>query len=528
MTNNKQAGSDHSVPVISTDEAKPQPADLYLYPPRRIPLRHRLSSKLLLLTILSVLIAEVIIFVPSVANKRQQWLNAVHKMVATSSLLLNDNNSGSPLSQKTQETLLRSSGTSAIIIHQGKQTKVLASVPQPTEVSHFIDLTENNILHQFKDAISSLFFGGERMLQISGPAGLNGETVDIIMNEAPLHSYLVKNARITAIVSLIISLIAASLIYRIIHAMLLQPVRNMHLNMIEFAQNPEDPSLNVPFTERKDELGVAQNHLAQIQAHLQQLFHKQKYLADLGLAVSKINHDMRNILASAQLMSDNLADTKDPVVRRFAPRLIRTLNRAIAYAETVITYGRTQEPPSERIRIALHPLVNDVAETLAIPEASRIEFRNLVPEDFYADIDQEQMVRVLTNLCRNSVQAMSADMNVLSHPAIKGQALLHKDQKSKSLTITAGRIGSTAIISVADTGPGLSKKARDNLFKAFHGSTRSDGTGLGLVIAQDLVRAHGGTIEFRDDYTEGAAFEIRIPDLQSCQTLARQPVSIIA
>ncbi|MBX8828272.1 ATP-binding protein, partial [Ochrobactrum sp. SFR4] len=50
-------------------------------------------------------------------------------------------------------------------------------------------------------------------------------------------------------------------------------------------------------------------------------------------------------------------------------------------------------------------------------------------------------------------------------------------------------------------------------FTAFRGSTRSDGTGLGLVIAQELVRAHGGTIELREDYTEGALFEIRIPDM---------------
>lgn len=520
MTNKKRGGSDHSVPGISTD--------LTLYPPKRIALRDRLSSKLLLLMILSVFIAEVIIFVPSVANKRQQWLNAVHKMVASSSLLLNDDNFGDPLSQETQETLLRSTGTSAIIIHQGEKTKTLAAIPQPQKVTHYIDLTENNMLHQFNEAISSLLFGGGRVLQISGPAGLSGEIVDIIMNEAPLHSYLVKNARIIAIVSLIISLIAASLIYRIIHVMLLRPVRHMHFNMIEFAQNPEDPSLNIPFTDRKDELGVAQNRLAQIQAHLQSLFHRQKHLADLGLAVSKINHDMRNILASAQLLSDRLEDSKDPVVRSFAPRLIRTLNRAISYAETVITYGRTQELPSERMRIPLHPLVADVAETLAIPAASGIEFRNLVPKDFYADMDQEQMIRVLTNLCRNSVQAMSADLNILSHPAVKGQILLHQDRKTKSLTITAGRIGATAIISVADTGPGLSQKARDNLFKAFHGSTRSDGAGLGLVIAQDLVRAHGGTIELREDYTEGAAFEIRIPDLQSCQLQAMQPASIIA
>ncbi len=200
-------------------------------------------------------------------------------------------------------------------------------------------------------------------------------------------------------------------------------------------------------------------------------------------------------------MSDRLADTEDPMVQRFAPKLIRTLSRAISYSESVMAYGRSQEAPPRPRRVLLHTIIADVQETLSPSSESSIEFENLVPEDFELNVDSEQLFRVLSNLCRNSVQAMERDQTT-------------DVATVKRLTISAGRIGTTTIIGVEDTGPGLPQKARDNLFTAFRGSTRSDGTGLGLAIAQELVRAHGGTIELREDRPVGAHFEIRIPDLQ--------------
>ena len=307
-------------------------------------------------------------------------------------------------------------------------------------------------------------------------------------------------ARNVTFISLIISVIAASLIYLIIHEMLLRPVRIMHRNMIDFASSPDNPALILVPENRKDEFGVAQRQISHIQSDLQRTLKEQKHLADLGLAVSKINHDMRNILASAQLMSDRLADTEDPMVQRFAPKLIRTLSRAISYSESVMAYGRSQEAPPRPRRVLLHTIIADVQETLSPRSESSVEFENLVPEDFELNVDSEQLFRVLSNLCRNSVQAMERDQSI-------------DDATVKRLTISAGRIGTMAIIGVEDTGPGLPQKARDNLFTAFKGSTRSDGTGLGLAIAQELIRAHGGTIELREDRPVGAHFEIRIPDL---------------
>ncbi len=463
-----------------------------------IPLRHRVSSKLLLMTILAVLIAEVVILAPSISNMRNQWLTAKHSMVAAASMLLLDASPDAHLSPELQDQLLRSTDAQAITVTRNGESRILAASPEPLPVDEHIDLTASTPLSDFWGALKTLTSGGNRVILLSGPPDYTGTTVDIVMYDAALHNKLIQNSRIIATVSLLISLVAAALIYFIIHRLLLRPVGHMYENMFAFGQKPDDPTLIIDASCRRDELGYAQNRLAQMQSHLQHLFQERKHLADLGLAVSKINHDMRNILASAQLMSDSLADTKDPIVQRYSPKLIRTLNRAITYSETVIAYGRTQEAVPVRQQRLLRPLIHEVEDMLVIPGNVEITFRNMVPVDFEAYIDKEQMLRVLNNLCRNSVQAMSS-CNTMP-------------EKESCLTISAWRIGSNCYIAVADTGPGLPQKARDNLFTAFSGSARNDGTGLGLVIAQELVRAHGGAIELREDYQEGALFEIRIPD----------------
>ncbi|PQA74611.1 sensor histidine kinase [Brucella oryzae] len=468
----------------------------------RLPWRNRLSSKLLLLTALAVLITEVLIFVPSVANMRVRWMSSrLDTVGAVSEVLAAGGNMDVP--RDIQDKVLLATGTKAIAMREAGASRLLAMSEVPGKIDQVIDLNNVSEAGAIWDAFGTLFNGGDRTLRIYGsvtPSSSPGRIIEIVTSDAPLRHAMLVYARNVTFISLIISVIAASLIYLIIHEMLLRPVRIMHRNMIDFASSPDNPALILVPENRKDEFGVAQRQISHIQSDLQRTLKEQKHLADLGLAVSKINHDMRNILASAQLMSDRLADTEDPMVQRFAPKLIRTLSRAISYSESVMAYGRSQEAPPRPRRVLLHTIIADVQETLSPNSESNIEFENFVPEDFELNVDSEQLFRVLSNLCRNSVQAMERDQT-------------NDDATIKRLTISAGRIGTTAIIGVEDTGPGLPQKARDNLFTAFKGSTRSDGTGLGLAIAQELIRAHGGTIELREDRPVGAHFEIRIPDL---------------
>jgi signal transduction histidine kinase len=458
----------------------------------------RLSGKLLLLTVLFVMIAEVLIFIPSLASMRLGWLHDRLATAAAASVVIAASKAGS-IPRSVQDSVLMATGTKAIALREKGVSRLLVVSDMPPTVDRHIDLARTGPVQAIVDAFDTLIFGGDRIIRVYGPIGDSKEVIELVTSDAPLKAAMLAYLRNIALVSLIISLITAGLVFFAINGLLIRPICLMTENMLAFARNPHDPARIMRFDKRPDELGIAERELASMQAALQRTLAEQKHLADLGLAVSKINHDLRNILASAQLMSDRLTQVEDPSVKRFAPKLIRTLDRAVAYTQSVLSYGRAQEAPPARRRIRLYGLVADVEQMAGIEAETGTSFRNLVPEDFEIDADPEQFFRVISNLCRNAVQAMTAD------PASDAPLV-------RRLTVTAGRIGTTAIIGIEDTGPGLSPKARENLFSAFRGSTRPDGTGLGLAIAHELVRAHGGTLELREGGGSGAHFEIRIPD----------------
>ena len=461
-----------------------------------VPVVRRLSTKLLLLTVSFVLISELLIFPPSVANFRLQWLQQrLATAAAVSVVLLQADLTKIP--QGVQDDVLRATGVKAIAVRERGVSRLMVVSGMPPKVDEHVDLDGVGAWRAIVDAGSTLFFGGDRTIRAFGKVGDSDKEFELILSDKKLHAAMLKYARNIALLSLLVSAITAGLVFGAIHALMIRPIRDVRKSMLAFASSPEDPESIVRVSGRKDELGVAERELAGMQTQLQRILGEQKHLADLGLAVSKINHDMRNILASAQLISDRLRRVKDPTVQTFAPKLLRALDRAVAYSEGVLAYGRTQEPAPVRRRLRLRQLVEEVQGMLGLDTSTGIEFENLVEPAFEVDADSEQLFRVLTNLGRNAMQAMQSDSE---------SALVRR------LTISGERTGAVCTILVSDTGPGLPQKARENLFSAFRGSARSGGTGLGLAIANELVRAHGGTIRLVESVSGRTVFAITIPD----------------
>jgi len=479
--------------------------------PASVPLTRGLSAKLLVLTILFVMLAEVLIFLPSAANFRLQWLEQRLDTAATVSLVLAQSDAAS-LTRDMQDDLLSAMGVHAIAIREEGVSRLLVVSAVPPQVDAHVDLANTSVLTGIADALDTMSAGGNRILRVFGPVGDRAGEFEILIPDTELRRALLIYSRNMAALSLFISLITAMLVFYAIDRLMIRPVRLMTRSMLDFADAPDDPARIIQPSARDDELGVAERELAGMQINLQRTLAEQKHLADLGLAVSKINHDMRNMLASAQLMSDRLRQIRDPAVQGFAPKLLRALDRAVAYTEGVLAYGRAQEAPPARLKIRLRLLVEDVYGLLAIEPTGRIEFVNDVDADLEVDADAEQLFRVLTNLCRNAIQAMSGDT---------GEAVVRR------LTLSAERRGAVSRIFVADTGPGLPKKARENLFAAFRGAARSGGTGLGLAIAHELVRAHGGSIELVESRGGRTVFAITIPDqparLDEARAALRRP-----
>ncbi len=454
-----------------------------------------LSGRLLLLTVAFIVLAEILIFAPSIANMRVRWLTD-RLNVAAAAAIVADGFPQQDLSRALQDETLMATGTKAIVLRRHDAARLVAVADIPPKVDAQYDLSAVEPLSAICAALDTLFFGGDRIIRAYGPLGDSDTTIEVVLTDKALRKAMLSYAWTVFLLTTVLSAITGGLIFLTINRMLVRPIRSMTGNMRDFAADPSDPSRILKPSGGHDELAVAGVHLAEMQRALQGTLKEQKNLADLGLAVSKINHDMRNILSSAQLMSDRLAAVDDPVVKRFAPKLLRTIDRAVGYTTDVLSYGRMQEPAPRRRFVPLAPLVADVSEMLSIDPLSGITFVMEVEAGLEVDADSEQLFRVIHNLCRNAVEALTQ----------------HPGRDPGCLTVSAVRTGSVVSITVDDTGPGMPPKARENLFAAFRGSARSGGTGLGLAIARELVLAHGGTIALVEKATDGTQFRIELPD----------------
>ncbi|THV23893.1 sensor histidine kinase [Peteryoungia ipomoeae] len=469
-------------------------SDGYAMPPRI----RGLSGRLLWLTIALVMIVEAMIFAPSIATMRLRWLEDRLNTAAAAATVI-DGLQPVELPRKVQDDTLASTGTRAIVLRKDGTSRLLAVAKIPAEVDAAFDLANYSSMMSVQDAFYTLFFGGDRMLRVFGPVGDSDMIIEVVMQEQPLRKAMLTYSRNILVISLAISIITGLLLFLVINRIMVVPVRRLARSMQAFAENPEDPAGILAVGKGRDEVAVAGRHLARMQDQLQKTLRQQKTLVELGLAVSKINHDMRNILASAQLMSDRLVDVDDPMVKSFAPKLLRTIDRAVGYTNEVLSYGQTSEAEPRRRRFALVDVCREVRDLLHLSPDSRIEFIDQTTPDIEIDADSEQIFRVVHNLCRNAVQAlMSFTPEDPDH--------------QRRITLSAQRTGSVVSITIDDTGPGMPRKAKENLFMAFRGSARSGGTGLGLAIARELVLAHGGTIALVEKPGPGTMFRIEIPD----------------
>jgi signal transduction histidine kinase len=475
--------------------SEPVAVENVLRPPRKP--RVGLSGKLLLLTVLFVMVAEILIYVPSVANFRLNWLSDRLAAAHTAALVLDAAPSGM-VPESLAKQILNSIGARAVAMKMGNQRRLLAAADMPSEIAQDIDMRERSWFHSIMDAFETLLTckPGD-VMRVVGPAPMGGDFLEIILNEGPLCKAMWTFSINILMLSLAISCITAMLLFFALHYLLVRPMWRITENMIAFRADPENPSRIIAETGRQDEIGTAEEELASMQRELASMLHQQSRLAALGLAVSKINHDLRNLLASAQLFSDQLSTSPDPKVQRFAPKLMRALERAIAFCQSTLSYGGAQEAPPERKTIEVEPLVEEVHEALGLGLDVPIRWIVAVERGLTVEADHDQLFRVLVNLARNAMQALET----------RGA----RDPARDQIRITGRREGSVAVIEVSDTGPGVPEKAQAHLFQAFQGSSRSGGTGLGLAIAAELVRAHGGEIRLVPG-TIGATFSISIPD----------------
>ncbi len=461
-------------------------------PPRRV----GLSGKLLLLTIPLVMIAGMLIYVPAIANFRMNRLNDRLAAANTAALVLD----AAPLGmvpESLSRQILTSIGARAVAIKMGQQRRLLASADLPAQIDHDVDMRKISVWSAIVDAFEIMLETGNQSIRVVGPAPGGAQFIEVVIDEAPLRQAMYRFSRNVLVVALLIAGLTAGLVYLALHYLFVRPMRRLTASLVGFHENPESAARIIVPSQRGDEIGVAERELSDMQRDLVSMLHQKSRLAALGLAVSKINHDLRNLLASSQLLSDQLASVPDPRVQRFAPKLMRSLERAIAFCQSTLSYGRAQEAAPDRRMMLVEPVVAEVRESAGLAADASITWINAVERGLTIDADPDQLFRVLLNLVRNAAQALE------TRPK--------SDASTLQIRITGRREGSVAILEVSDTGPGVPVKAREHLFEAFQSSGRPGGSGLGLAIAAELVRAHGGGIDLVEG-TIGATFRISIPD----------------
>jgi signal transduction histidine kinase len=461
---------------------------------------HGLSGKVLLLTILFVMLGEILIFLPSIANFRLNWLKNRVAQAEIAALAV-EAAPDQMLSEDLKSELLAGAGVLVVSLKKGDSRQLILRSDSYDMIDESFDLRDAETLPSIYDAFKALIVGNGRVIGVTDvPPNSSGELIDIAVEEAPLRAAMLRYARNIFLVSLFLSGLVAGLVFLALNQVLVKPMRRLSTNMQDFGGAPENPERIIAPSLRQDEIGIAERELRAMQVELSTLLSQKSHLAALGLTVSKVSHDLRNMLSSAHLISDRLSLVNDPTVQKFAPKLIASLDRAIALCVQTLKHGRAEEALPRRDKFILGLLVDDVIESVAVEASSQIVLYNNVPQNLSIDADRDQLFRVLTNLVRNAVEAIEqcADGTCAG--------------REGAITLKAWREGSVVTLSVADNGPGIPEPLRDRLFEAFQSAAKPGGTGLGLAIAADLVRAHGGQLWLSSTGPEGTSFMLTLPD----------------
>lgn len=470
-----------------------------------------LSTKLLVLTILFVLLAEVLIFVPSIANFRNSWLQ---DRLADAELAVAALDPGTYTGSDTgdammQQVLLETLEAHELVLVENGRRQILA---QRTGIDGSlvanmaidVDVSTSNPIIAIWDAFETLTGGEDNVLRLHGqPEPPTDRFVEVVVEEYFLRDAMIGFSRNIIILSIVISLITAGLVYLSLNSLFVRPLRRLDEAMAAFADAPEDPGAMIVPSRRGDELGRAEARLASMQSDVRTMLTERRRLADVGLAVSKINHDLRNLLSSAHLLSERLDMIADPHVQRVAPKIVRAIDRAVSFCEATLAYGQVREAAPSRSTFNLNQLVDEAAEFAGLSGHTGVRFANKVDPAIAVRVGQDNLFRVLLNLMRNGRHAL--------------EAVRADDTLDLWVEAKFQEDGQTLELIVADNGPGIAQAMRDKLFQPFHGdASRRGSTGLGLAIAKELAEADAGTITLLGDADtgegQGAVFAITLPN----------------
>ncbi len=458
--------------------------------------RFSLSQKLLLLVVTFVMVGELVILIPSVARFREGYLQQRLANAHLATLAL-DATPDNMVSEDLSMMLLHLAEVQGVVLRKGKGPRRVLSSSMPPKIDVTCDMEAAPWFDMIADAMGTFVHGGNRVLRVMGMSPKDPDVeIEILLDEGPLRHDMLAYAERILLLSVAVSVLTALLLYSALRWMIVRPLQAMTGEIENFRRDPESDTAVASANGRSDEIGIVEQALVDMQRTVRSALRQKTNLATLGTAVAKINHDLRNVLTTAQLLSDYLETSDDPKVRKVSPSLMRAIDRAVVLCTDTLNFTGEQPAP-ERAKVDLAALVEEL-ECSFWPERDdadngdktpSAEWRVEIPPGFKVWADREQLFRVLLNVVRNALQSGAARIRFSARDNEAG-----------------GKV-----IDIFDNGPGLSPRAQENLFRPFAGSGRLGRTGLGLAIARDLMRAHGGDITLARTGADGTIFRLTLP-----------------
>lgn len=461
-------------------------------------LSRRLSAKVLAMTIAFVMLAELVIFIPSASVFRQDWLAERAENAGLLALAIQ----GVPDyegSEMLSKQFMQDTDVLMLSAKRGSMTELILGNPPESGDFEIVDIRDMRRLPLFRHAFKSFFGPDEGYLRVIANSPVEGhDNLELIIPRGELKQAMRDYFERILLLSLVISLIVGTLLFLALAAMIVRPVRKLAMGLADFREAPETRRSNLPPSKRKDEIGMLQREFYDLKQSVRASLKQKQNLATLGLAVAKINHDLRNIFTSAQLVSDRMAMDKEERVSNMGKRLVRTIDRGIKLCTDTLDYSSTKEDPPEfedvRISFLLGEVAGDTLETFG-SGPQKVTFNNNVSSDTVVSADPDHTYRIFNNLFRNAAHAMSGVMH---------------DKTMRQLIVDSAKEGDFVKVRVTDTGPGISEKAQAGLFKAFASANGAGSTGLGLTISKELATAQGGDLILEKTGEDGTTFVVSL------------------
>lgn len=466
-----------------------------------------LSGKLLVLTILFVMLAELLLFIPSAAIFRQNWLE---QRISSAQILTlaAQGVENFKSSEALDNQFMADTAITAVMYKHDGMSELVVGMPPSTDQVISVDMREPHRLPDF-GATARVYFGsGEGYLRlIANPATVGGEQLDVLIAQMALKEALVTYCHRIIALSALIAVFTGLLIYLSLSAIIVRPVQRLAEALSQFRQDPERRAGNITMSNRRDEIGSLEREFVNMKSDIRGALKQKDRLATLGLAVAKINHDLRNVLSTAQLISDRLATDNEERVRAMGERLVRAVDRGVQLCAATLSFSKSNADVPKPRHIKLATLLGEAAADAMGAGANYVNWINDVPTQMSIEADPDHIYRIFNNLFRNALSAMQAEHGSALKPAQNQTSILPR------LRVDAKEIshegGAHIIIRVLDNGPGLSQAAQASLFKPFTGSAKG-GTGLGLTISRELARAQGGDLRLESSSAAGTVFSVML------------------